>query len=146
LRVYGPLDAFPAYVAELRQLARRHPGIQLLGAVAPNEVGAVLSELDYLVVPSLWAETFGMVAQEANYLGVPVVASRIGALTRIRDGVDGRLFEPGDVPGLAKVLRELSERPSARPALVANLDLGPTIDEQAAALVAIYRDLIAQRS
>jgi len=38
-----------------------------------------------LVVPSVWHETFGMVAIEALSSGTPVVASRIGALVEIVD-------------------------------------------------------------
>src|SRR5690606_18664734 len=34
-----------------------------------------------LAVPSIWWETFGIVAAEASSHGVPVVASRIGALS-----------------------------------------------------------------
>lgn len=56
-------------------------------------------------VPSVWAEPFGMVAVEAQMEGVPVVASRTGGLAEIvRDGVTGRLVEPGDVDGLAAAL------------------------------------------
>ena len=139
LRIYGPLDAFPGYVDQLRRLAQRHPGIRLLGPVASDEVGAALAELDYLVVPSLWPETFGMVAQEAHYLGVPVIASRIGALERIRDGVDGRLFEAGDAAGLAKVLEQVAANPALRSRYAAQIEPGPTIDQQALALVDIYR-------
>lgn len=56
-------------------------------------------------VPSVWAEPFGMAAAEAQMQGVPVVASRTGGLAEIvRDGVTGRLVEPGDVDGLAAAL------------------------------------------
>ena len=56
-------------------------------------------------VPSVWAEPFGMAAAEAQMQGVPVVASRTGGLAEIvRDGITGRLVEPGDVDGLAAAL------------------------------------------
>ena len=55
--------------------------------------------------PSVWAEPFGMAAVEAQMQGVPVVASRTGGLAEIvRDGLTGRLVEPGDVDGLAAAL------------------------------------------
>jgi glycosyltransferase involved in cell wall biosynthesis len=61
-----------------------------------------------VVVPSLWAETFGLVAAEAMSHGVPVVASRIGALSEtVRDGETGLLAEPGDVSGLASAIRRI---------------------------------------
>jgi glycosyltransferase involved in cell wall biosynthesis len=145
LRVYGPLDAFPDYADALRRLAQRHPGIHLLGPVAPDDVGVALAELDYLVVPSLWPETFGMVAQEAHYMGVPVIASRIGALERIRDGVDGRLFEAGNVAELARVLEHVAANPGLRSRYATQISPGPTIDDQALTLVDNYRQLLRQR-
>ena len=141
LRIYGPQEAFPAYVQRLRAQSR-HPGIRMLGPVAPGSVGEVLAELDYLVVPSLWAETFGMVAQEAQHVGVPVIASRIGALQRIRDGVDGHLFEPGDAEGLCRLMQHLVDHPAERDRLAAGIRLGPTIAAQAQHLVKLYHDLI----
>jgi glycosyltransferase involved in cell wall biosynthesis len=61
-----------------------------------------------LVVPSLGLETFGLVGAEAMSHGVPVIASRIGALAElIEDGVDGLLFEPGNVRDLADKITRL---------------------------------------
>lgn len=68
-----------------------------------------------VVVPSLWFETFGLVAAEAMSHGVPVIGSRIGALAElIDDGVDGLLFEPGDAEGLARQVRRLWDDPELR--------------------------------
>lgn len=61
-----------------------------------------------LVVPSIWYETFGLVAAEAMSHGVPVIASRIGALQdTVRDGETGLLFASGDHRELADKLRLL---------------------------------------
>lgn len=60
-----------------------------------------------LVVPSLWAEPFGMVSVEAQMQGVPVVASNVGGLKEtIQDGLTGYLVPPGNDNELA--LRLLS--------------------------------------
>lgn len=60
------------------------------------------------VMPSIWFETFGIVVAEAMSHGVPVLASRIGALAETtRDGVSGLLFEPGDVQDLADKMKLL---------------------------------------
>ncbi len=57
------------------------------------------------VVPSRSAETFGMAAAEAMAAGVPVVASRIGALPEL---VEERcLVEPGDASALAEAIGRL---------------------------------------
>jgi len=58
-----------------------------------------------LAMPSIWPETFGVVAAEAMSHGVPVVASRIGALQEtVRDGETGLLAEPGNAADLAEKL------------------------------------------
>ena len=61
-----------------------------------------------IVLPSLWFETFGKVGAEAMSHGIPVIASRIGALScLVEDGVDGLLFEPGNPRDLAKKVTRL---------------------------------------
>lgn len=66
-----------------------------------------------LVVPSLWFETFALVAAEAMGQGVPVVASRIGALQdTVQDGRTGLLFTPGDADDLAAVITRLWNDPA----------------------------------
>lgn len=66
-----------------------------------------------LVMPSVWFETYGMVAAEAMLRGVPVVCSNLGAMAEmVEDGVTGRLFSPGDAKGLARLLSELWEQPN----------------------------------
>ena len=61
-----------------------------------------------LVVPSLWFETFALVAAEAMAEGIPVVASRIGALQdTVRDDETGLLVAPGDTTGLREAIERL---------------------------------------
>ena len=90
----------------------------LVKAAVPSDIPVVVTrsreELDafyrgarMLVFPSVWFETFGLVGAEAMSHGVPVIASRIGALSDlIDDGINGLLFEPGNPRDLAlKVAR-----------------------------------------
>lgn len=145
LTLYGDATVFPEYTAALRAAAR-HPGIRFAGPLSYDAVGAALRQLDYLVTPSLWCETFAMVVQEAEAVGTPVVASRIGALTRIQDGVTGRLFAPGDAADLTRVLEDLYRHPALRDHYRRNLSPGALLPEQAARLVEIYREILARRN
>jgi glycosyltransferase involved in cell wall biosynthesis len=64
-----------------------------------------------LVVPSLWAEPFGLIAVEAVVHGVPVIASRSGGLGEIVElGHSGLLFPNGDEEALARCMLEVAER------------------------------------
>lgn len=72
----------------------------------PAELAQFYRGARVLAAPSLYYETFNIVAAEAMSHGVPVVASRIGALPEtVPDGEGGLLFPPGDAKQLAACLR-----------------------------------------
>jgi glycosyltransferase involved in cell wall biosynthesis len=76
-----------------------------LGYVDDVTRGDLLAGASVYAFPSVY-EGFGLPPVEAMHAGVPVVASRAGALPEVcRDGAD--LVEAGDVPGLASALRRL---------------------------------------
>jgi len=112
--VGAPLNAPAGYVEGLRLLAEeRAPGrIAFVGPVA--EPGTALAAFDVLAMPSRM-EPWGRVAAEALAAGVPVVAAASGGLPEVvRDGVDGFLYPPGDVPALADRLSRLLGDPELR--------------------------------
>jgi glycosyltransferase involved in cell wall biosynthesis len=92
----------------LRRVVENSTGANIasLGLKQPSKVASEMAQASFLVVPSIWPETFGMVIVEAFSHGLPVIASRIGALTEIvDDGVTGLLFSAGDAKSLeAKVV------------------------------------------
>ncbi len=69
-----------------------------------DDLPDLMTGSDLFVLPSV-AESFGLVLAEALYLGLPVVASRVGGIPEIvDDGVDGRLVAPGDALDLAAAM------------------------------------------
>jgi glycosyltransferase involved in cell wall biosynthesis len=106
--------ALPPLSFELYRMADHAPGLELRLASAydPRFLPVMLAEVDIVVVPSIVPETYSIVTREAFANGIPVIASRTGALpAAIRPGDNGWLFEPGDGPGLAALLLELSSDP-----------------------------------
>jgi glycosyltransferase involved in cell wall biosynthesis len=99
----------PAFTSRLRA-EYENAAVSFVGRVDP---ATFLSRIDALVVPSTFPETFGMSAAEALAMGVPVVASTIGALPElIKEGHNGFLFDPA-VPGaLENRLRQIVENPA----------------------------------
>lgn len=75
----------------------------------------LMAGADVAVVPSVWAEAFGMAALEPMAAGVPVIASRSGGLPEVigEDGC-GILVLPGDEAALAAALRRLLDSPGER--------------------------------
>jgi glycosyltransferase involved in cell wall biosynthesis len=76
--------------------------IDLVGRRTRDEVAAIMEGARFLIVPSIWFETFCLTVIEAYSCSLPVIASRIGALAEIvQDGVTGLHFDPGDAMDLA---------------------------------------------
>ena len=67
-----------------------------------NDMNQLLAISDILLLPSE-LESFGLVALEAMACEVPVVATRVGGIPEVvRHGVDGFLYEVGDVASMAE--------------------------------------------
>lgn len=77
-------------------------GVNKLGNQPGEVVRHEMMRAAALVVPSIWYENFPRTIVEAFACGLPVIASRIGALKDIvRDGETGLLFEPRNASDLA---------------------------------------------
>lgn len=83
----GPLEA----------LARDTFGERYVGYRPLDDIMARMAKAQYLVLPSICYENSPRTIVEAFSCGLPVIASRLGALADlVKDGVTGLLFHPGD--------------------------------------------------
>lgn len=88
----GPMEA----------LARDAFGDRYLGYRPLDEIMARMGRAQYMVLPSICYENSPRTIVEAFSCGLPVIASRLGALADIVcDGATGLLFNPGDPVDLA---------------------------------------------
>ena len=86
--------------------------IELQGPRSPAEVLGGMRSAQALVVPSIWYENFPRTIVEGFACGLPIIASRIGALeSLVREGVTGLLFEPGNATDLASKLSWAQQNP-----------------------------------
>ena len=86
--------------------------VALLGWLDSQQVSDEMAGAAFLVMPSEWYETFGLVIIEAFAHGLPVVASRLGGMAEIvEDGVTGLHFEPGNPQDLAEKVQWLHDHP-----------------------------------
>ncbi len=141
----GDAQERDGYLAELRA------AIAVAGLEANTRIPGHCSDMpaafmaaDVIVAPSIEPEAFGRVAVEAQAMGKPLVASRLGAQTEtVRDGKTGFLFHPGSVDELSATLaraRALTAdiRASMAAAQRANVLGQYTVGAMCAATLAVY--------
>ena len=74
-----------------------------------NDVRPYIACCDVMTLTSHNVETFSIAALESMSLGKPLVLTRIGgAEEQVRHGINGFLYEPGDIAALAHLLRRLT--------------------------------------
>lgn len=100
LDVVGDGPERPKYERLARELGLQG-SVTFHGAVDKPAVATLMREVQTLLVPSR-TETFGVVAIEAMASGLPVVATRVGALPEIVDDTAGALVPADDAEAMAR--------------------------------------------
>lgn len=79
-----------------------------------HDVAGVLRHIDVFVLPSL-SEGISNTLLEAMASGVPALATSVGGNPElVQEGLTGRLFQPGDVPALSRLLDDYLTHPALR--------------------------------
>lgn len=121
---------------ERARIARSAPEVRLAGRVDDYELARLRRGAAVALAPSRSAETFGLAAAEAMAEGVPVAASRIGALPELVP--EEWLAPPGDAAALAEVITRLRADPDAGRRARARVQAMASPDVVAPALAAVY--------
>jgi glycosyltransferase involved in cell wall biosynthesis len=88
--------------------------VEFLGWRDGEQTRDLMKRAYFVVVPSLWYEGFPMVLAESFACGVPVIASRLGAMEEIVDhSHTGLHFKPGSPEDLAQAVRWALEHPES---------------------------------
>ncbi len=95
----------------LRALDARLGGAaEFLGYRRGAELQEIVGHARAVVTPSEWYENAPMSVLESFALGKPVIGSRIGGIPEmIEVGLNGWLYESGDVAGLAEIMRRVRD-------------------------------------
>lgn len=121
LKLHGanPEYATPALLraidAKINEINSVDDGLAVadIGPYTREQLPERMSMTDWVLIPSTWRETFGLVLSEAWMFGRPPIVSAIGALAeRVRNNIDGITFPPGNAKALAEIMHRLcgSER------------------------------------
>ncbi|MDD5760247.1 MAG: glycosyltransferase family 4 protein [Desulfobulbaceae bacterium] len=113
LKIYGNLNEFPDYVADLHAAAKCNDAIEFCGTFPNEQIADVLSRVDVLIVPSVWYENTPLVVYSALAARCPVIASNFPGMSEVvRDGWNGLLFEPNNSEALSACLARLHHEPA----------------------------------
>jgi len=146
LKIYGNPDDYPEFVKELRLIAGDDKRIEFCGTFPNNQIGEIFAALDVLVVPSIWHENTPLVIYSAQAAGCPVIATNLGGMSEvIEHGVNGLLFECGDVSGLANAIARLIHDKKLLDELARNSRNPKSIPEYVEELVMIYKNVLKER-
>jgi glycosyltransferase involved in cell wall biosynthesis len=142
LTIYGARTSWnEAYYNRLREQSSGLP-VEFRSPFQREHLAEALKDQDVVVLPSICYESFSFVIREANHLGYPVIASRIGAIPEaIEEGVNGFLFEPGDPEDLRRCLLRFVQEPELLKRMAPRTKKVKFMDEHAAELVGIYRQV-----
>ncbi|WP_347330106.1 glycosyltransferase family 4 protein [Marinimicrobium locisalis] len=112
------LGLYEASIKEKINLMEMNENVRLFGVKSGEELKEIYQQAHFFILPSitepgLWAETQGIVVQEAQASGTLAICSESGGIPEcVDDGKDGFLYKPGCSEELAKVLSFLIDNPS----------------------------------
>lgn len=96
--------------------------VKFLGWVNGEAKDKIFREASVFCLPS-YAEGFPMAVLDAWAYGMPVVTTPVGGIPDIvQDGINGLLFQPGDIKTLSMQLEKLIKNKSLRDSLVSESD------------------------
>jgi glycosyltransferase involved in cell wall biosynthesis len=142
LDIWGDLTKYKKYVEQLQVIIGNEESITLRGRFERNQLAKVLSEIDILVVPSLWYENAPLVIHEAFATKTPVIATNLGGMAEaVKHEVNGLLFEHGDIEDLAKQLHRVVTEVDLIDNLREGISPVKTVGEEVTELEEIYKTI-----
>lgn len=143
LFIYGkifPYSGFEYYPKKLKKIIGNDTRIKLMGEYNNNELPNILTNIDIVVVPSLWFENSPLVIQEAFMAKIPVIASRIGGIPElITHDINGLLFNPGDETDLKNKIQYAIDNPNILKEFERNFPAVKSMEENAREIETAYK-------
>jgi glycosyltransferase involved in cell wall biosynthesis len=131
-----------AYVATVRGLlALLDERVSFAGPYVRSQLAERMAGVDWVVVPSTWWENAPLVIEEALAHGRPVLCSDLGGMKeKVRAGLDGFRFPPGDPDALARLMARVAGDRELWRGLQSTLRRPTTIAETVVEHLALYQD------
>lgn len=144
LVLYGnQAQAWPPFLEKLKREIGDDPRIVWGKPFANTDAHKVYTELDLLVVPSIWYENSPNVILEAFACGTPVMTADLGGMAElVTHGVNGYLFAPNSVSSLREALERIISQPQQL--VVWRQQIPPTrsMDDEMLEVERIYEEML----
>jgi len=149
LRIHGKFlpyhSGYENYPDYLRSLGKKD-NILWVGEYDHKDIAGILSEIDMIIVPSIWHENSPLTIHEAFMARVPVITSNIGGMAElVQDGINGLLFQVGDSKDLSKRMQMIIDNPDLIGRLKKNIKPVIPIESHALKIREVYRSLIGKK-
>jgi glycosyltransferase involved in cell wall biosynthesis len=116
------------------------------GPYGHDELPRLMSDLHWVLVPSIWWENSPLVIQEAFFHRRPVICSDVGGMAeKVRDGVDGIHFRVGDAHSLARTIGSATSDARLWRSLCDGIREPHSMDVHVEYLLAMYGELSERR-
>lgn len=126
-------------------LGRAGDRARYAGPYSRSDVARLVSEVDWVVVPSIWWENAPLAILESFRLGRPVLAGDVGGMAELVDhGATGLLFRCNDAVDLARTMSIAASEPGIWDRMAAALPEVPMITDMAARHLALYGGLVTR--
>ena len=120
--------------------------VTLAGQYEHGDVLALMRDMDWIMVPSIWAETGPFVVGEAFHARRPVICSPVGGLAeKVKDGVNGLHFRRNSPRSLAAAMQNAASDPHLWQRLHEGVSEPHDVERHIGVLAAEYRRLLAAR-
>ncbi len=134
-------------------LEARIAALGLDGAVewlgVQQDMARVVASMDLVIAPSRYPESFGRTLIEAQAVGRPVIASRLGAFEEVIDHErTGLLVPPGDPAALAQAIERMAGDAELRGRCIVEgrrrVEADWTVDRMVERTLAVYEECLTQ--
>ena len=146
LTIYGSRNSWnETYYDKLKEQANGF-WVDFRDPFKRENLSEALRDQDVAVLPSICPETFSLMIREANMMGLPVIASRIGAIPEaVKEGVNGFLFKSGNRDDLKRCMLRFIEEPDLLKKMASKMPKAKSMTEHAVELLEIYQGIVGKR-
>jgi glycosyltransferase involved in cell wall biosynthesis len=120
-------------------------GVRFRGALDDQQLHQEYLRNDVLVLPSLGAESYGLVLVEARLHGLEVISSDLPGPREVARELGGAVVPPADSPALARVLEGLTRTDRGPRQFEANVAASHNWSTIAQRYLDLYRDILVAK-